>query len=91
MKRRENSVEMLRALSLARSSSEITRTNCVSRAILYYICICHLLQLSGALTIPWWQWFLTRFGKKMAVYIGMTVSFNSSIKCEVELLLAQQD
>lgn len=32
-----------------------------------------LLQLSGALTIPWWQWFLTRFGKKMATYCGTLV------------------
>lgn len=33
-----------------------------------------LVQLSGTLTIPWWQWFLTRFGKKTAVYVGMLVS-----------------
>ncbi|XP_073340433.1 sodium-dependent lysophosphatidylcholine symporter 1-B-like isoform X2 [Pagrus major] len=31
-----------------------------------------VIMLSGALTIPLWQWFLTRFGKKMAVYFGMT-------------------
>lgn len=35
-----------------------------------------LLQLSGSLTIPWWQWFLTRFGKKTAVYVGTLVSKN---------------
>ncbi|KAM6968504.1 sodium-dependent lysophosphatidylcholine symporter 1-B-like [Tautogolabrus adspersus] len=31
-----------------------------------------VIMLSGALTIPWWQWFLTRFGKKMASYWGIT-------------------
>ncbi|XP_076605042.1 sodium-dependent lysophosphatidylcholine symporter 1-B-like isoform X1 [Chaetodon auriga] len=31
-----------------------------------------VIMLSGTLTIPWWQWFLTRFGKKMAVYVGIT-------------------
>ncbi|KAM3595513.1 uncharacterized protein V6R79_024578 [Siganus canaliculatus] len=31
-----------------------------------------VIMLSGTLTIPWWQWFLTRFGKKMAVYCGVT-------------------
>ncbi|XP_054469836.1 sodium-dependent lysophosphatidylcholine symporter 1-B-like [Anoplopoma fimbria] len=31
-----------------------------------------VIMLSGALTIPWWQWFLTRFGKKKAVYFGIT-------------------
>uniref|UniRef100_A0A673A0X6 Sodium-dependent lysophosphatidylcholine symporter 1-B-like n=1 Tax=Sphaeramia orbicularis TaxID=375764 RepID=A0A673A0X6_9TELE len=29
-----------------------------------------VIMLSGTLTIPCWQWFLTRFGKKTAVYIG---------------------
>lgn len=29
-----------------------------------------VIMLSGTLTIPFWQWFLTRFGKKTAVYIG---------------------
>ncbi|XP_070776378.1 sodium-dependent lysophosphatidylcholine symporter 1-B-like isoform X1 [Enoplosus armatus] len=31
-----------------------------------------VIMLAGALTIPWWQWFLTRFGKKMAVYFGIS-------------------
>ncbi|XP_071755883.1 sodium-dependent lysophosphatidylcholine symporter 1-B-like isoform X1 [Centroberyx gerrardi] len=31
-----------------------------------------VIMLSGTLSIPWWQWFLTRFGKKTAVYIGIT-------------------
>uniref|UniRef100_A0A674PRB1 MFSD2 lysolipid transporter A, lysophospholipid a n=1 Tax=Takifugu rubripes TaxID=31033 RepID=A0A674PRB1_TAKRU len=31
-----------------------------------------VIMLSGTLTIPLWQWFLTRFGKKKAVYFGMT-------------------
>uniref|UniRef100_A0A671XIS9 MFSD2 lysolipid transporter A, lysophospholipid n=1 Tax=Sparus aurata TaxID=8175 RepID=A0A671XIS9_SPAAU len=31
-----------------------------------------VIMLSGALTIPLWQWFLTRYGKKKAVYFGMT-------------------
>uniref|UniRef100_A0A3B4AAN2 Major facilitator superfamily domain containing 2A n=1 Tax=Periophthalmus magnuspinnatus TaxID=409849 RepID=A0A3B4AAN2_9GOBI len=29
-----------------------------------------VIMMSGTLTIPFWQWFLTRFGKKTAVYIG---------------------
>ncbi|KAM3596624.1 uncharacterized protein V6R79_018257 [Siganus canaliculatus] len=29
-----------------------------------------VIMLSATLTIPFWQWFLTRFGKKTAVYIG---------------------
>lgn len=33
-----------------------------------------LPQLSATFTIPIWQWFLTRFGKKMAVYVGISVS-----------------
>ncbi|KFV12149.1 Major facilitator superfamily domain-containing protein 2A, partial [Pterocles gutturalis] len=28
--------------------------------------------LSATLTIPLWQWFLTRFGKKTAVYVGIS-------------------
>lgn len=31
-------------------------------------------QLSATFTIPIWQWFLTRFGKKTAVYVGISVS-----------------
>lgn len=31
------------------------------------------LQLAAMLTIPFWQWFLTKFGKKTAVYIGTSV------------------
>ncbi|MED6260522.1 Sodium-dependent lysophosphatidylcholine symporter 1-B [Ataeniobius toweri] len=30
-----------------------------------------VIMLSGTLTIPWWQWFLTRFGKKTATYCGI--------------------
>lgn len=30
-----------------------------------------VIMLSGTITIPWWQWFLTKFGKKKAVYAGM--------------------
>uniref|UniRef100_W5KUM1 MFSD2 lysolipid transporter A, lysophospholipid b n=1 Tax=Astyanax mexicanus TaxID=7994 RepID=W5KUM1_ASTMX len=33
-----------------------------------------VIMLSATLTIPFWQWFLTRFGKKTAVYVGTTVS-----------------
>ncbi|KAF6731675.1 Sodium-dependent lysophosphatidylcholine symporter 1-B [Oryzias melastigma] len=29
-----------------------------------------VIMLSGTLTIPWWQWFLTRFGKKTASFCG---------------------
>ncbi|CAL1574958.1 unnamed protein product [Knipowitschia caucasica] len=29
-----------------------------------------VIMLSGTVTIPFWQWFLSRFGKKTAVYIG---------------------
>ncbi|XP_072533359.1 sodium-dependent lysophosphatidylcholine symporter 1-A isoform X2 [Salminus brasiliensis] len=31
-----------------------------------------VIMLSGTLTIPLWQMFLTRFGKKTAVYIGIS-------------------
>ncbi|XP_062870492.1 sodium-dependent lysophosphatidylcholine symporter 1-B [Trichomycterus rosablanca] len=31
-----------------------------------------VVMLSATLTIPFWQWFLTRFGKKTAVYVGTT-------------------
>ncbi|XP_072890612.1 sodium-dependent lysophosphatidylcholine symporter 1-like [Hemitrygon akajei] len=31
-----------------------------------------VIMLSATLTIPFWQWFLTRFGKKTAVYVGMS-------------------
>ncbi|KAM5247791.1 sodium-dependent lysophosphatidylcholine symporter 1 isoform 6-T6 [Ctenodactylus gundi] len=30
------------------------------------------IMLSATFTIPIWQWFLTRFGKKTAVYIGIS-------------------
>ncbi|XP_004678897.1 PREDICTED: sodium-dependent lysophosphatidylcholine symporter 1 isoform X1 [Condylura cristata] len=30
------------------------------------------IMLSATLTIPIWQWFLTRFGKKTAVYFGIS-------------------
>ncbi|KAM6334978.1 LOW QUALITY PROTEIN: sodium-dependent lysophosphatidylcholine symporter 1 [Alca torda] len=30
------------------------------------------IMLSATLTIPLWQWFLTRFGKKTAVYTGIS-------------------
>lgn len=36
-------------------------------------------QLSATLTIPFWQWFLTRFGKKTAVYWGIAVSVPSGV------------
>lgn len=32
------------------------------------------LQFSATLAIPFWQWFLTRFGKKTAAYCGTLVS-----------------
>ncbi|KAM6959312.1 sodium-dependent lysophosphatidylcholine symporter 1-B [Aplochiton taeniatus] len=31
-----------------------------------------VIMLSATLAIPFWQWFLTRFGKKAAVYFGTT-------------------
>uniref|UniRef100_A0A8C5CJG2 Sodium-dependent lysophosphatidylcholine symporter 1 n=1 Tax=Gadus morhua TaxID=8049 RepID=A0A8C5CJG2_GADMO len=31
-----------------------------------------VIMLSGTISIPFWQWFLTRFGKKTAVYLGIT-------------------
>ncbi|KAJ8287512.1 hypothetical protein COCON_G00001710 [Conger conger] len=31
-----------------------------------------LIMVSATLTIPFWQWFLTRFGKKTAVYVGIS-------------------
>ncbi|MBN3275810.1 NLS1B protein, partial [Polyodon spathula] len=30
------------------------------------------IMVSATLTIPFWQWFLTKFGKKTAVYIGIS-------------------
>lgn len=30
------------------------------------------IMISATLTIPFWQWFLTRFGKKTAVYCGIS-------------------
>ncbi|XP_066125634.1 sodium-dependent lysophosphatidylcholine symporter 1 [Saccopteryx bilineata] len=30
------------------------------------------IMLSATFTIPFWQWFLTRFGKKTAVYVGIS-------------------
>ncbi|KAI1895027.1 hypothetical protein AGOR_G00102040 [Albula goreensis] len=30
-----------------------------------------VIMLSATVTIPFWQWFLTRFGKKTAVYVGI--------------------
>uniref|UniRef100_A0A8D3CAP9 MFSD2 lysolipid transporter A, lysophospholipid b n=1 Tax=Scophthalmus maximus TaxID=52904 RepID=A0A8D3CAP9_SCOMX len=29
-----------------------------------------VIMLSASLTIPFWQWFLTRFGKKTAIFVG---------------------
>ncbi|CAL8294667.1 unnamed protein product [Merluccius merluccius] len=31
-----------------------------------------IIMVSATLAIPFWQWFLTRFGKKTAVYFGTT-------------------
>ncbi|KAG9355636.1 hypothetical protein JZ751_000474 [Albula glossodonta] len=31
-----------------------------------------VIMLSATLTIPFWQWFLTKFGKKTAVYCGIS-------------------
>ncbi|KAA0718164.1 Sodium-dependent lysophosphatidylcholine symporter 1-A [Triplophysa tibetana] len=31
-----------------------------------------VIMLSATVTVPMWQWFLCRFGKKTAVYIGIT-------------------
>nr|XP_046222665.1 sodium-dependent lysophosphatidylcholine symporter 1-B-like isoform X1 [Oncorhynchus gorbuscha] len=50
-----------------------------------------VIMLSGTLSIPFWQWFLTRFGKKTAVYIGITwaVPFMILIVCiEGSLIVA---
>uniref|UniRef100_A0A3Q1IX93 Major facilitator superfamily domain containing 2A n=1 Tax=Anabas testudineus TaxID=64144 RepID=A0A3Q1IX93_ANATE len=42
-----------------------------------------VIMLSGTLTTPFWQWFLSRFGKKTAVYFGITwaVPFMILIVC----------
>ncbi|XP_028995824.1 sodium-dependent lysophosphatidylcholine symporter 1-B-like [Betta splendens] len=42
-----------------------------------------VIMLSGTLTIPFWQWFLSRFGKKTAVYVGISwaVPFMILIVC----------
>lgn len=34
------------------------------------------VQISATLAIPFWQWFLTRFGKKMAAYVGSLVKLH---------------
>ncbi|XP_072273717.1 sodium-dependent lysophosphatidylcholine symporter 1 isoform X2 [Pyxicephalus adspersus] len=31
-----------------------------------------VIMISATLTVPFWQWFLTRFGKKTAVYFGIS-------------------
>ncbi|KAJ3613422.1 hypothetical protein NHX12_019671 [Muraenolepis orangiensis] len=43
----------------------------------------NILLLSGTVSIPFWQWFLTRYGKKTAVYFGITwaVPFMILIVC----------
>ncbi|XP_053348403.1 sodium-dependent lysophosphatidylcholine symporter 1-B [Clarias gariepinus] len=33
-----------------------------------------VVMFSATLAIPFWQWFLTRFGKKTAVYVGTTIA-----------------
>ena len=33
-----------------------------------------LCQVSAVVSIPLWQWFLERFGKKTAAFCGITVS-----------------
>uniref|UniRef100_A0AAY3ZTS6 Uncharacterized protein n=1 Tax=Denticeps clupeoides TaxID=299321 RepID=A0AAY3ZTS6_9TELE len=32
------------------------------------------IMISATLSIPLWQWFLTRFGKKTAVYVGISLA-----------------
>ncbi|MBN3305193.1 NLS1B protein, partial [Amia calva] len=41
------------------------------------------IMLSATLAIPFWQWFLTKFGKKTAVYVGISwvVPFMILIVC----------
>ncbi|XP_043111031.1 LOW QUALITY PROTEIN: sodium-dependent lysophosphatidylcholine symporter 1-A-like [Puntigrus tetrazona] len=48
-----------------------------------------VIMLSAALTIPLWQWFLCRFGKKTAVYIGIpwAVPFMILVVCVKSSLL----
>lgn len=33
-----------------------------------------VIMLSATVSVPFWQWFLTRFGKKTAVYFGISLS-----------------
>lgn len=40
-----------------------------------------VIMLSATLSIPFWQWFLTRFGKKTAVYVGTTAVIPFLIVC----------
>ncbi|KAJ8398175.1 hypothetical protein AAFF_G00430190 [Aldrovandia affinis] len=50
-----------------------------------------VIMLSATLTIPFWQWFLTRFGKKTAVYVGIlwAVPFMILLACmESNLMVA---
>ncbi|KAL4624118.1 sodium-dependent lysophosphatidylcholine symporter 1-B-like [Arapaima gigas] len=48
-----------------------------------------VIMLTATLTIPLWQWFLTRFGKKTALYLGITwaVPFMVLIVCVQSSLL----
>uniref|UniRef100_A0A8C2KV95 Major facilitator superfamily domain containing 2aa n=1 Tax=Cyprinus carpio TaxID=7962 RepID=A0A8C2KV95_CYPCA len=48
-----------------------------------------VIMLSATLTIPMWQWFLCRFGKKTAVYIGIpwAVPFMILVVCVKSSLL----
>lgn len=40
----------------------------------HIFCLHMLTQVSAVVSIPLWQWFLQRFGKKTAAFCGITVS-----------------
>lgn len=52
------------------ASSMLTSLKCC-----LFTCPASLLpQISAVVSIPFWQWFLERFGKKTAAFCGITVS-----------------
>lgn len=54
-------------------SGRCTMTVLIQRPQIYILFI-YFFQLSATISVPWWQWFLTRFGKKTAINCSMIVS-----------------
>lgn len=43
-------------------------------------------QVTASLSIPFWQWFLGRFGKKTAASLGLAVSLPTVVAVDLEAL-----